>query len=136
MWRGPAPSAGSFSEVGGAYEWGREPIRAGQWTCPKHGPIRPDRGGVVPSCPELAVDGSGRVCQWAAAQAKPDGRGGVVHHTPDPRHCAGPDRHPLRDAMSSTWSGCLCTPVGGHTIWVCRRCGDRQMWPPHVQAPG
>lgn len=107
-------------------------IRPGDWVCPVHGRIRPDTGTLVPSCAQPVAGQPGGRCWWSATQAVRR-RGAVVHRESQPGRCAGTERHDLGEpgSCASSWLGCPCTLVGGHTTWTCRACGDMQQWPPH-----
>lgn len=110
------------------YQWGTQPIRPGQWCCPTHGPVTPDRTTAVPSC--TAVD-EGRRCVRALTVAEHDHRGLLVHRRPQPAWCAGRDRHPTSalGTMVLAHQPCGCVP-GGHTVWCCVTCQAETLWPP------
>lgn len=110
-------------------DWRRVRLRAGQWSCPFHGPISPATDGLVPYCPHRQ---DGRPCLRMALKAT-DVDGKLQHVEPRPEHC--PVGHPFGPGTVLVGTRpCPCTPVGFHRWWSCQRC-DREavplQWPPH-----
>ncbi|WP_152748287.1 hypothetical protein, partial [Micromonospora sp. RV43] len=81
-------------------DWGRltPTLRAGDWTCPTHGRIRPTTGGPVPTCPH---------CDALAHQVRVTRDGRREFTAPTPQRCSGPQRHPLTAGRYQvSWTPC------------------------------
>lgn len=104
-----------------AVDWSKVQVRAGDYTCPEHGVIKPWQQ-LVPACRDC-----GRAAHLAVYS-----RGQVVTVEPMPPYCAGPERHPLKPGrVYLGTAACLCSPSGIHRSWTCAECGDVQQYPDH-----
>jgi hypothetical protein len=107
-------------------DWGRltPALRAGDWTCPTHGRIRPAAGGPVPTCPH---------CDVVAHQVRVTRDGHREFVAPVPVRCAGTEQHLLSAGRYQLgWTPCPCPPPHthrGHHTWTCH-CGATTHHPP------
>lgn len=121
-------SGGTVADM--SVDWGRltPTLRAGDWTCPDHGRIRPTAGGQVPTCPH---------CDVVAHQVRVTRDGHREFVAPVPARCAGPERHPLTAGRYQlSWTPCPCPPPythRGHHTWTCH-CGAATHHPPVIPA--
>lgn len=111
-----------------AAQWRHMVFRVGDLICPTHG-ASAAAGGLVPHCVEPV---NGRPCMRMMLETVRELSGRVVFAWPQPETC--PAGHRLAPAaVSITWSGCRCTPAGGHRCWTCVTCpagAEPPMWPP------
>lgn len=103
-------------------DWTKLRLKAGDLVCPEHGVVTDPLREVVPACP---------ACLRLVTRAETHG-GQLVHVQPAPARC--PHGHLLGPGQVLLgWTGCQCTPTGGHHVWRCGHdgCGGETRWPPH-----